>query len=197
MVKKPGKLPQKPALPDWEDDSEKGQARMLAWLNAELDHLLAPGGFVRTSDADRAEWDKLMRLQQNRQRRFGPLLDELRSPENTNIVPKSVIEFLARYIAVDNRPLPTGAGRPPRAKSERRADINPLVWMAAQDVPRIRKLWRDHYGTKRRARAQTEAEAFAAMRWWEKEPDFPDVEALAEAVTSLMRRPKAKRLDQD
>jgi hypothetical protein len=170
---------------------------MLAWLNSKLDLLLAPGGFVQSNPEGRDNFNRLVALQVSRERRFGPLLDELRSPQNAKIVPPLVIEFLEHYIRVENRPLAVGPGRPARPKIERREAINPLVWMAAQDVPRIRQLWWDHYRAKKRSVSSTAAEDFAAMRWWEKEPEFPDWQTLAEAVRRLMRRSKEKRLDQD
>jgi hypothetical protein len=62
------------------------------------------------------------------------------------------------------------------------------VRAAAADVPRIRQLWRDHYGCWKRRRGETSAEEFAAMRW----SDQRIVVAEAEVARRLKPRGKKK-----
>jgi hypothetical protein len=83
---------------------------------------------------------------------YGPLVKRLRSGRAS----PELIKWVAGYIE---------SGGFAKKKTKQQRITGSLGWLAAQDVPHIKRLWRKHYGRKRDERGQLHYEAirFAAL----------------------------------
>ena len=163
--------------PAW-DISKRGEAKMIAWLDAMLDGELSSAVTGANSDGNveifRREIEPveaiIQRLSEGRadpvdQQRAAHLLESLISPE------------------------PKKRGPKPKPKIDRQEYLT----LAARDAVRIRELWREHYGQ----RDQKMAIEFACKRWVNR--DEHDTESyehaladLIEKVSETLRRPKTR-----
>lgn len=150
-------------LPLWEPLNDSDRRHMVAWVNDQLDRLL------------------------------DTVAAELQSPETVqayeayNDAENSRLDEVRKLLRRPNLTLAElepkrGRGRPKLSAVDR---LTPVA-MASQDVPRIRAIWRKHYGRQNR-KVSPRAEEIAAERW----------EVEVEALLSFRRRDGRRRPDLD
>jgi hypothetical protein len=138
---------------------------MIVWVNNHLNALLNAEIAELVSKETVQEYEACSAVEYSR-------LDEARRVLNKPGLTLAQLETLARP--------KRGRGRPKVSLVDR---LTPVV-MASQDVPRIRALWKKHYGRQNRKLSPT-AEEIAAERW----------EVDIEALLSFRRRDRSRRPD--
>ena len=123
---------QRTGLPDWNDNTEAGNLRMLDWLNARLDEQLEADLAAASDDVfeehlraherrTEIEHKKRADTVARRKRAYGPLLKEIRDERP----PKQVVSWLKDFIEGKSKPVNySEAARKPRNKideADRRA----------------------------------------------------------------------------
>lgn len=137
----------KPAgeLPDWDNNSKRGNQRMLNWLDGRLseqDHAAmlsanSPENAARTRAHIEREAPKSSALHEARRTRlekFAPLLTALRSDENAGLVSKQTLAELTEFVEGRARPehYPK-RGRPTKKPTNKRRYVrDEAIWMGAR-----------------------------------------------------------------
>jgi hypothetical protein len=139
--------------PRWRARSESDKRWMHAWVNQEL-NILALAGRHPPSDEeiekDFASFNAWLET---------PLAAEIAAAEEDgDIEPlRRALPHLAKFLQLPKQP--DGVRRPKVDEDSQ------VVLMAANDVPRIRALWQQHYHKKNRKAGDVTAEEIAAERW--------------------------------
>jgi hypothetical protein len=152
-------------LPPWEPLNERDRRHMIAWVNYHLDALLEEGVAVLCSEETVRAYEAYCDIERSR-------LEETQRVLNRPDLTLAQLESLVRP--------KRGRGRPKMSPVDR---LTP-VGMASQEVPRIRALWKKHYGRQNRKLSPT-AEEIAAERW----------EVDVEVLLSSRRRDRSRRPD--
>ena len=134
--------------PEWDDDT-----KMRFWLEIQLDTELEQDGASVTPDILHERTLKF------RPRNPPDLVARLRSGEATADDLNWIADHIERGQRIPRRP----RGRPSLPKTERRLKTKNLTWLAAADVPRIKKLWKKYYN--KNYGVHVRACSFAAERW--------------------------------
>jgi hypothetical protein len=155
-------------LPDWNDN-----ARMEEWLNVRLDEI---NRVSRSSSVPLAGWAEIKAAEGE-----GYFGDGFHVPRGQRSVEPLRRKFplLAPYLQLQG-------GRPKKNKQ-----LGPIDF-AAQDVDRIRSLWRQHYKRVNRKADEWSAEFFAARRWAETFPGDTE-EEVTDRISALVEAIEAKR----
>jgi hypothetical protein len=136
-------------LPGWHAHNKTERAKMVLWLNLELDQMAMVETQQRQKNFDEKECRAWIA-------EYGPEIDQA---EHGNIEPlRKQLPALAKFLHLPKRK---------RGQRFQKLRIRPdLVRLAVDDVKRIRALWLKHYGKKNRhADDGLSAEQIAADRW--------------------------------
>jgi hypothetical protein len=160
--------PSSPERPPWDASPSAGDDAMLDWLNHHLDNLISDAirqanasGLPSDEDVQRTYEMRAIEAAE-RENDFTKLSELLRLAEKSGQLSPLMIGWLADLSARKFR-FKRSRGTPPEAVEVRRERSN--AWLAAADVPRIRGLWKAHYGKVNRTLDLTDAVEFAARRW--------------------------------
>ena len=143
-------------LPPWIARNTRDQRLMAAWLDAKLDKIF--------DDEMEKKWDQAARDPRNQDSLMLENFWPISEARHGNIEP------LRRRLSKINPSFADYVNLPRRRRGQRypkREDpntIGPLA-AAAEDIPRIRAIWREHYRKRNRPKGQATAEQLAADRW--------------------------------
>lgn len=163
--------------PAW-DNSGRGEAQMIAWLDAMLDRDLS----LAITEANSGENVELF------WREIEPaeaIIQRLRQGEADADDQERAAHLLETLIS----PAPKKRGPKPKAKMERDENLT----LAARDAVRIKALWCEHYGRT----DPKKAVEFACKRWVNRDEHDQDgydhaLADLIEKVSETLGRPKAR-----